>query len=109
MKKFFDNKLFCKTIKPSLPDRLAARDRIHLTEKDEIVKSELEAAETIVFLQISNLKILKCADYDHLINNIENRTVKAFLKYRKHLSVLAVYKRKKQVNFYFKDVSTEDT
>ena len=37
---------FGETIKPSFFDKLVARDKIHLTEKDEIVKTELETAET---------------------------------------------------------------
>ena len=42
-----DNKLFWKTIKPSFSDKILARDRIHLTENGEVVKTELETAETL--------------------------------------------------------------
>ena len=41
-----DDKLFWKKIKPSFSNKLVARDRIHLIEKDEIVQTELEKAET---------------------------------------------------------------
>ena len=42
-----DNKLFWKTIKPSFSDKIVTRDRIHLTENGEVVKTELETAETL--------------------------------------------------------------
>ena len=42
-----DNKLFWKIIKPSFSDKIVTRDRIHLTENGEVVKTELETAETL--------------------------------------------------------------
>ena len=42
-----DNKRFWKTIKLSPFDELLARYRMYLTEKDEIVKIELETAEIL--------------------------------------------------------------
>ena len=93
-----DNKLFWKTIKPSLSDKLVAKDRIHLTEKDEIVEIELETAETLSrFFEnvINNLKISKYAGYNFLIDSIENRTIEALLKFRNHPSILPIHERKK--------------
>ena len=108
-----DNKLFWKTIKPSFSDKIVARDRIHLTENGEVDKTELETAETLnIFFGnvIKNLMIPKYSEYDPSINSIENRTIRAILKYRNHPSILAIRERKKaQINFYFKKVSTEET
>ena len=42
-----DNNFFWRIIKPLFSDKLVAGDRIHLTEKDEIVKTELETAEAL--------------------------------------------------------------
>ena len=42
-----DNKLFWKTIKPSFSDKIVTRYRTHLTENGEVVKTELETAETL--------------------------------------------------------------
>ena len=42
-----DNKLFWKTIKPSFTDRIETRNRIYLIKNDEVVKTELETAETL--------------------------------------------------------------
>lgn len=35
-----DKKFFGKAVKPALPDRVFARDRIHLTEKGEMIRTE---------------------------------------------------------------------
>ena len=108
-----DNKLFWKTIKPSFSDKIVTRDRIHLTVNGEVVKSELETAETInnfwgnVF---KNLMIPKYSEYDPSIDRAENRTIRAILKYRNHPSILAIREQKKaQINFCFKEVSIEET
>ena len=70
-----DNKLFWKTIKPSFSDKIVARDRIHLTENGEVVKPELESAETLnnVFGNvIKNLMIPKYSEYDPSIDKSQN-------------------------------------
>ena len=46
-KDILDNKLFCKTIKPSFSDKTMTRDRINLSEKEELVKNELETSEVL--------------------------------------------------------------
>ena len=51
---------------------------------------------------IKNLMIPKYSEY-------ENCTIRAILKYRNHLSILAIRERKKaQINFCFKEVSIEE-
>ena len=101
-----DNKLFWKTIKPSFSDKIVTRDRIHLTENSEVVKTELETAETLnnFFGNVNkNLMISKYKKYDPSIDRNENRTIRAILKYRNHPSILAIRERKKaQINFCFK-------
>ena len=108
-----DDKLFWKTIKPSFSDEIVTRNRIHLTEKGEVVKTELETAETLNHFfgnVIKNLMILKYSEHDPLIGRAENRTIRAILKYRNHPSILAICERKKaQINFCFKEVSIEET
>ena len=46
-KDILDNKLFCKTIKPSFSDKIMTRDRINLSEIEELVKNELETSEVL--------------------------------------------------------------
>ena len=45
-----DNKLFWKTIKPLFSDKIVTRDRIHLAENGEVVKTELETVETLNYI-----------------------------------------------------------
>ena len=44
-RKVSDNKLFLKTVKPSLSDKFNARERISLIENGEIVKTEKGTVE----------------------------------------------------------------
>ena len=54
--------------------------------------------------------IPKYSEYNPSIDSVENRTVRAILKYRNHPSILANHERKKtQVNVCFKEVSIEKT
>ena len=39
-RKISDNKVFCKTVKPSLSEQFNAREKKSLSENDEIVKTE---------------------------------------------------------------------
>ena len=108
-----DNKLFWKTIKPSFSDKIVTRDRIPLTENGEVVKTELETAETLnnfFGLVIKSLMIPKYNEYDPSTDRVKNRTIRAILKYRNHPSILTIREQKKaQINFCFKEVSIEET
>ena len=58
---------------------------------------------------IKDLMIPKYNEYDPSIDRVENRTIRAILKYRNHPSILAIRERKKaQINFCFKEVSIEE-
>ena len=108
-----DNKLFWKTIKPSFSDKIVTRDSRHLTENGEVVKTELETAETLnnFFGNVTkSLMIPKYNEYDPSTDRVKNRTIRAILKYRNHPSILAIRVQKKaQINFCFKEVSIEET
>ena len=75
-KDILDNKLFWKTIKPSFSDKIMTRDRINLSEKGELVKTELETAEVLnkFFSNIvSHPEISKYSKYESFIENIEEQ------------------------------------
>ena len=42
-----DKKLFWKTVKPLLSDNDAGKNKIHLIENNELVKTDLETAEVL--------------------------------------------------------------
>ena len=84
-RKVSDNKLFVKTIKPSLSEKFIARERISLSKNGEIVKTKIEAAE--IFNNffgniVKNLNIFQYSDFDPIIENFKNPTLKAIFKYK---------------------------
>ena len=88
-RKFSDNKLFWKTVKLSLSEKFNASERIRLIENGEIVKTEKETAE--VFNKffgniVKNLDISQYSDFDPIIENIKDPTLKAILKYNDTLA-----------------------
>ena len=117
-RKVFDNKLFWKTVKPSLSEKFNARERISLIENGEIVKTEKETAEVFnIFLGniVKNLNISQYSDFDPMIEKVKDPTLKATLKYEKHPSILAIrtkYNRNGIFSFRevsFKEIETEIT
>ena len=91
---------------------VAVLDRIHLTENGEVLKTELKIAETLnnFFGNVIKKRMIpKYSEYDLSIDRVENRTIRAVLKYRNHPSILAIPERKKvQINVCFKEVSIEE-
>ena len=104
-KDIIDNKLFWKTIKPSLSDKVMTRNRINLSEKGESVKTELETAEVLnkFFSDIvNNPEISKYSKYESFIDNIEDQTLRAILEYKNHPSIIAIQNKFKggDVSFF---------
>ena len=86
-KDILDSKLFWKAIRPSFSDKDMTRDRTNLSEKGGLLKTELETAEVLnkLFSNIvNNLEILKYSKYESFIDNIEDQTLRAILKYKNH-------------------------
>ena len=50
--KWKDNKLFWKTVKRLLSDKVAGKDEVHLIENDELDKTDLETAEVLALSYI---------------------------------------------------------
>ena len=70
-----DNKLFWKTVKPSLSEIFNARERISLTENGKFVKTEKETAE--VFNNffgniVKNLNISQYSGFDPIIEKVKS-------------------------------------
>ena len=86
-----DKKLFWKILKPSLSHESFAKEQINLVEKGEILKADLEIAETLnTFFEniVKNLAI-EYSNFDHVMNNVKDSTLRAILKYKDHPSILA--------------------
>ena len=110
--KVSDNKLFWKTVKPSLSEKFNARERIGLSENDEIVKTEKGTAE--VFNNffgniVKNFNISQYSDFDPIIENVKVPSLKVILKYKKHPSILAIRtKCNRNGIFSFREVSFKE-
>ena len=88
-----DNKLFWKTVKPFLSDKVSGIYKIHLIENNELIKSDSKTAETLnnFFSNIvQNLNIARYTSEEPFIENIQDPTLKAILKYRNHPSIIAI-------------------
>ena len=115
-RKVSDNKLFWKTVKPSLAEKFNARESISLSENGKIVKIEKETAEVFNHFFgkfVKNLNISQYSDFDPIIAKVKDPTLKAILKYQKHPSILAIRTKgnrngafsSKEVSF--KEIETE--
>ena len=88
------------------------RDRINLSEKGELVKTELETAEVLnkFFSNIvNNLEISKYSKYESFIDNIEAQTLRTILNI-KITRALLLFKINSKVEmfFYFRELEKEE-
>ena len=101
-KKISDNKRFWKVIKPSLLDKLCAKEQINLVRKRKVLKTDLETEEVLnTFFGniVQNLEINQYSKFDPVMNNVKDPTLRAFPKYKDHPSILAIQNESKdQIN-----------
>ena len=83
-----------------------------MSEKGESVKTELEIAEVLnkLFSNIvNNPEISKYSKYESFIDNIEDQTLRAILKYKNHPSIIAIQNKFKGGDvFYFRELEKEE-
>ena len=83
-----------------------------MTENGKLVKTEKETAEAFnnFFGNIvKNLNISQYSDFDPIIENVKDPTLKAILKYEKHPSILAIRtKGNRNSTFNFKEISSKE-
>ena len=111
IKNVTDNKLFWKSVKPLLSDKSRIRDRINISEKGKILKTESETAERLnsFFSNIvKNLNISRYSEFDPVTENIADPTLKAIFKYKDHPSILAIQSHCEKETFRFSEVNIED-
>ena len=98
-------------MKPLLSDKSRTRDRINISEKSKIVKTESETAESLnsFFSNIvKNLNISRYSEFDPVTENIADPTLKAIFKYKDHPSILAIQSHCEKETFRFSEVNIED-
>ena len=98
-------------MKPLLSDKSRTRDRINISEKGKIIKTESETAESLnsFFSNIvKNLNISRYSEFDPVTENIADPTLKAIFKYKDHPSILAIQSHCEKETFRFSEVNIED-
>ena len=107
-KKVSDNKLIWTVIKPSLSGKSCDKEQINLVEKGEILKTDLEKVEVLnnFFGNIvKNLEINQYSNFDPVINNVKDPTLRAILKYKDHPSILEIQNSyKNRIKFTFEEM-----
>ena len=94
-------------MKPLLSEKSCIRDRINISEKGEIGKSESETAESLnnFFSNIvKNRNISRYSEFDPVTES----TLKVLLKYKDHPSILATQGNCEKETFRFSEVNIED-
>ena len=80
-------------MKSLLSDKSHIRDRINISEKDKILKTESETAKSLnSFFKniVKDLNISRYSEFDPVTENIADPTLKAIFKYKDHPSILAI-------------------
>ena len=107
-KKVSDNKPLGKVIKHSLSDKSSVKEQINLAEKGEIWNTDLEAPEVLnTFFGniVKNLEINQYSNFDPIINNVKDPTLRAILKYKDHPSIVTIQDRcKSRIKFAFEEI-----
>ena len=77
--------------KALLSKKFNVKERISLVENGEILRNEKTEVFNNFFGNIvKNLNIPQYSDFDPVIENVKDPTLKAILKYKKHSSILAI-------------------
>ena len=91
-----------------------SREKVSLIEEDEIVESDLTAAQILnTFFSniVSNIEIAEYVNCDPVSDNINDPVIKSSVKYRSHPSILKigeVCNRKQYSLFSFSHVDKEE-
>ena len=105
-KDIIDNKKFWQTVKPFFSEKLKSKGKINLVEKEELVSSEYDIAQSFNQFFSNTVKNFDRAKYvveDTLHRNLKNHpTLMAILKYRHHPSIITIKRfRYQTVPFHF--------
>ena len=106
-----DNKLFWKTVKPSFSDKGPMRQKITLTENDEIIGNIKEISEIFNNFFSSIVAELNVPKYEDLLVNSassEDPLENMITKYKNHRSIRAILDKSPNKSFLLKTISKKD-
>ena len=111
-KNVIDNRKFWKTVKPMLSNKFVNNEKITLVDNEKIITNDKEIAKVLNDFFSNIIKTLNIPKKDHtdsIVENVRDPTLKAILKYRKHLSILIIKGRiKSSPVFTFNHITKED-
>ena len=113
-KNVYDNRMFWKTVKPFLSEKIVSKEQIALVENNEIISEDSDVVQTLnsFFSNIlTNLKIPAYVDSNSNLENVEDPIIKLILKYRDYPSILAIgelSKEKSDNPFLFTRIDKEE-
>ena len=107
-KSFSNNKLFWKTMKTLLSDKVASKDKIHFVENNELFKTDLKTAKVLnnfFFNIVQKRDISRYSNNTPIVSNNNDATLKAILKYRNYPSIIEIQNKcKDKDSFNFIEV-----
>ena len=94
--------MFWKTINPLLSDKFCVEDRIGISQ------NQMKLLNNFFSNIVKNLNISRYSEVDSVARNMTDPTLRAKLKCKDHLSILAITSQCEAKTFCFTDVNTED-
>ena len=111
IKKFTDNKMFWKTVKPFLSDKGNSSKKINLVEGDTIVSEDSEVAEILNTYFSKSVNSLEIQENSYILNSadhLQDPIDKALHKFNAHPSILKIRERVKGGTFRFSNMTQKE-
>ena len=112
MKTQMKERFFWKTVKLLISEKFNARERISLSKNGEIAKTEkgrAKVSNNYFGNIVKNLNISQYSDFDPIIENVKDPSLKATLKYKRYPSILVIKTKCNQNGvFTFREVSVKE-
>ena len=108
VKDIVDNKQFWRTVKPLFSHKTKSSKKIALETVNTQDEQNAQLLNISFLNAVKNLKIPGFSNTNPLAERLSNRTLKAILKYKNHLSIVAIGNTNYNSHFHFNEVSVED-
>ena len=108
VKDIVDNKQFWRTVKPLFSHKTKSSKKIALETVNTQDEQNAELLNISFLNAVKNLKIPGFSNTNPLAERLSNPTLKAILKYKNHLSIVAIGNTNYNSHFHFNEVSVED-
>ena len=103
-KNICDNRKFWKIVKALLSNKIVSNEKTTLVEGEEIIKTDqanVKVLSNFFSIIVKNLEIPQYNQVEPICQNIKDPVIKAIIKYRNHLSIIAIKERFTNSKFSF--------